>query len=47
MSELVTSLPFWISFKLLFAALFIWRRVIAMPRGSNRIVRLRVIDHIA
>jgi hypothetical protein len=43
MSEFVTVLLFWISFNLLFAALFIWRTVIAMPRGSNR--WLRVIDH--
>jgi hypothetical protein len=47
MSELVTVLLFWISFDLLLAALFIWRRVIAMPRGSNRIVGLRVIDYTA
>jgi hypothetical protein len=45
MSELITFFLIWISFNLLVAAL-IWRRVIVMPRGSDRAVKLlRVVDH--
>lgn len=46
MSEFVTVFLIWISFNLLFAALLIWRRVIVMPRRSDRVARsLRMIDH--
>jgi hypothetical protein len=47
MSEFIPILLVWISSNLLFAALLVWRRVVVMPRGSNRIVRLRVVDHVA
>jgi hypothetical protein len=49
MSVFMSILLIWISFNLLFAAQLIWRRVIVMPRGSNRVSPrlLRVIDHTA
>jgi hypothetical protein len=49
MSVFLNILLIWISFNLLFAALLIWRRVIVMPRGSNRVSwsLLRVVDHTA
>jgi hypothetical protein len=45
MSVLLTIVLVWVSLNFLFAALLIWRRMYARPRGSNELIRVRVIDH--
>jgi hypothetical protein len=45
MSALLTIVLLWASLNFLFAALLIWRRMYPRPRGSNRLIGVRMIDH--